>query len=46
MEKKHNHIALLNITKKELDIIKEELGNISYDKLMTYLIIEYYKNKK
>lgn len=39
---------LINISTKtieELDSLKEKY-NLSYDKLITLLLIEYYKNKK
>lgn len=38
---------LINISTKtidELDFLKEQFG-VSYDKIITLLIIEYYKNK-
>lgn len=38
---------LINISTKtidELDFLKEQFG-VSYDKVITLLIIEYYKNK-
>ena len=46
MAKNHTLISLSLITKADLDNLKKEYGNISYDKIITTLIVELYKNKK
>lgn len=43
----NNKLIALNITtKEELDELRKIYGDISYDKLITNLLIDFYKNKK
>ena len=44
--KNHTLISLSHITKDELDKLKEVIGNVSYDKLIQTLIVDFYKNNK
>lgn len=43
----NNKLISINITTKdELDELKKIYGDISYDKIITNLIIDFYKNRK
>jgi len=42
--KNHTLVSLSHITKDELDKLKQVLGNVSYDKLISTLVVEFYKN--
>jgi hypothetical protein len=41
--KNHTLISLSHITKDELDKLKEVIGNVSYDKLISTLIVDFYR---
>lgn len=38
-------VAVNSITKEELDILKNIYGDLSYDKIIANLIIDFYRNR-
>lgn len=45
MAKNHTIISISHLTKDELDKLKETYGNVSYERIITSLIVEHYKKK-
>jgi hypothetical protein len=45
MEKINTHISISLTTKDQLDSLKERFKGVSYDKIITQLLIEFYKNQ-
>ena len=42
--KNYTLVSISNLTKDELDNLKKILGDVSYDKIIATLIVNFYKN--